>query len=291
MKELYADLHVHTNFSDGAFSPEEAVQFAHKMGLSAISITDHDIVDGIPAAIREGNKLGVEVIPGIELSTIVGDVKTSEMHILGYFINWENIEFRQSLDLFRTNRKKRAYEMLDKFKRLGIALDEKYIFALSGNGSIGRLHFAKALIKQGFSANIKDAFQNFLGIGKPAYVPKLHIKPCDAIKMILRVGGVPVLAHPFYGHYSDRDLINGLIRDGLRGIEVWHSKHTPDISKKFLRLATETSLIATGGSDCHGAFAGESAMMGSVKIPYSAIDELRKSKSKIDNDNLNIPGN
>ncbi|MHB9154220.1 MAG: PHP domain-containing protein, partial [Endomicrobiales bacterium] len=266
MTTRYVDLHIHTTFSDGAFDPREAVRYAHKKDLAAISITDHDMIDGIPPAIDEGEKLGVEVIPGVELSTELSLPEKSEMHILGYFINWKNKQFRESLALFQKSREQRAHTILEKLDRLGIRLDRDALFAATKGGAIGRLHFAKALVNGGFAASINDAFHRYLGIGRSAYVPKLRLTPEDAIKMISRTGGIAVLAHPFYGHYSNRNLLKGLVRDGLRGIEVWHSKHPPETIDLFTKLAAEFGLLATGGSDCHGEYGGEPAMMGKINV-------------------------
>jgi predicted metal-dependent phosphoesterase TrpH len=280
--DALVDLHVHTNYSDGVFTPERAVQYAREKGLAAISITDHDIVDGIPAAIAEGQRQGVEVIPGIELSAeVISAGQSTEMHILGYYINWENRQFLESLTLFRTYRQERARKIFDKLHNLGVALDTTTVYPAGPAGAIGRLHIAKALIAQGFAANVVDAFQKYLGIGKPAYVPKLRLTPQDAISMILKVGGIPVLAHPYYGHYSNRNLLRALVKDGLRGIEVWHSKHAPQTVALFTNLAAELGLIATGGSDCHGGFGNEHPLMGTIKVPYSAVEQLKQCRDAL----------
>ena len=282
------DLHIHTYYSDGAFAPAKAVQYALGKKLSAISITDHDSVEGMPEALEEGKRLGLEVIPGVELSAEVNGAERSEMHILGYYINWKNETLRESLALFRKVRQERADRILEKLSKLGVRLGEEALRKKSGRGSIGRLHFAKALIEEGFAKNITDAFQKYLGIGKPAYVPKCRLTPDEAIKMIRRSGGIPVLAHPYYGHYSNRNLLRGLVRSGLRGIEVWHSKHPPQSVELFKNLAKELGLIATGGSDCHGSYADEPAMMGTVKIPYSVVTSLKEQKEAIDRENTSI---
>jgi predicted metal-dependent phosphoesterase TrpH len=288
MEPQYADLHIHTTFSDGSFSPQEAVRQAHQAGFTAISITDHDIVDGIPSALAEGTAIGLEVIPGVELSTEVRGAVTTEMHILGYFINWENAQFKDSLGLFRKARTQRAHQIIDKLLHLGIRLDKERLFSIAGDGSIGRLHFAKLMVEQGICSDINDAFHKYLGIGKAAYVPKLSLKPEEAIRMIVRTGGIAVLAHPYYGHYSNRNLLKGLVSAGLRGIEVWHSKHPPATVKMFSALASDLGLLSTGGSDWHGTFINEPSTLGKIKIPYSSVLELKKYKDKIDRENKDI---
>jgi hypothetical protein len=188
MNTLFADLHIHTTYSDGAMSPEECVKYAQNVGLIAMAVTDHDTTNGIPAAIKEGSKRGIEVIPGIELSAELRNSHDEEMHILGYFINWEDENFQQKLKLFRHVREKRAYHMLEKLKSLGIDLNEKRLFETAGIGAIGRLHFAKVMVEQSIVAHTQEAFHKYLGDGKPAYVPKLRLSPGEAITMILRVG-------------------------------------------------------------------------------------------------------
>jgi len=284
----YVDLHIHTNFSDGVFTPQEVVRRAKAVGLSAISITDHDCVDGMDSAIEEGQKLGIEIVPGVELSTEVECVERNEMHILGYMINWKNEQFRESLALFMKSRQKRAHQIFDKLSKLGLHLTDKRFTSVTETRSIGRLHFAKALIEDGYVSTINEAFQKYLSFGRPAYVPKFHLKPDEAIRMILRTGGIPVLAHPFYGHYSNKNLLKGLVRDGLAGIEVWHSKHSQSTVNSFLSLVKEMGLIATGGSDCHGGFGNDPATIGTLNIPYSVLTELKKHKQEMDNRNYSI---
>jgi len=284
----YVDLHIHTNFSDGVFTPQEAVRHAKEIGLSAIAITDHDCVDGIDAAMEEGAKIGVEIIPGVELSTEIDCPERSEMHILGYFMNWKNAQFQESLLLFQKSRHKRANQIVDKLSKLGLLLGKEKIDSLSRSHCVGRLHFAKALIEEGYVSSLNEAFQKYLSYGKPAYAPKFHLKPDEAISMILKTGGIPVLAHPYYGHYSNRNMLNSLVRSGLAGIEVWHSNHGASTVNLFLKIAKDLNLISTGGSDCHGAFGNEPAVMGSVKIPYSVVEDMKRHKEAIDKQNSDI---
>ncbi|MBN1824035.1 MAG: PHP domain-containing protein [Endomicrobiales bacterium] len=273
----YVDLHVHTRFSDGTFTPEQTVDHAVKVGLSAISITDHDIIDGIEPAIKHAGGRDIEIVPGVELSTeLTNQTQRSEMHILGYFIDWKNPVLDATLKEFRKKRHERAFKILEKLSKLGLGLNEKRFFDGAGKGSIGRLHFARAMIEQGIVRTINDAFFKYLGHGKPAYVPKKFLSPEEAIKLISDAGGIAVLAHPFYAHYSDKNLLETLIRSGLAGIEVWHSKHPPSMVDHFSSLASAYGLLRSGGSDCHGGVAGDEPLMGSVKIPYSILDKMKK---------------
>jgi predicted metal-dependent phosphoesterase TrpH len=279
--DFYVDLHIHTNYSDGAFSPDEVVEYASKMKLTAISITDHDSVDGIEEALDAASKNGLEVIPGIELSAEIGDCAKSEMHILGYHIDYKSIELKEVLDVFKKARFKRAKEILEKLKKNGVDIKDKSFIDEAGDKAIGRLHFAKSLIEEGYVNSISEAFQRYLAVGKPAYVPKYAISASDAIKLIRKSGGVPVMAHPYYTHYNDKSMLGSLVKAGLMGSEAWHIKHPDSAVKKFLSLADEFDLIATGGSDCHGPYKDEPPIIGSVRVPYYVVEKLEAAKQLI----------
>jgi len=284
------DLHVHTCFSDGTLLPEDVVRHAQENDLAAIAITDHDITDGIVPAILEGAKIGVEVIPGIELSAELKNSSEGEMHILGYYINWENAQFQEQLKLFRQARERRAILIVDKLAAAGIKINKDNLFRIAGAGAIGRLHIARFMLEEKAVSSIQEAFQKFLGWGRPAFVPKLRLKPEQAIKMIRRVGGIPVLAHPFYGNYNNKNLIGSLVRQGLAGIEAWHSKHPPKIRESFVKLAAEFDLVVTGGSDFHGPMDNGDSFMGRQKVPYESLSSLKKLKSEIDKNIRHILG-
>lgn len=281
MEKLYADLHLHTTFSDGSFTPTELVKQAHKESLAAISITDHDITDGIDEALIEGAKRGIEVIPGVELSVECKGDSEKEMHILGYYINWQNLKFQEELKLFRQARERRAFHILDKLYHLGIKLDEERLFKIAGIGSIGRLHFARAMLEQRFVNHTQEAFEKYLGEGRPAYVPKIRLRPEEAIKIIYQIGGIPVLAHPFYGGFG-KNILRSLVNKGLLGIEVWHTKHPPEVTKTILSWAKEFNLVTTGGTDCHGKIAEEPQLIGKLKVDYEVVLKLKELKAKLE---------
>ncbi|HAM39523.1 MAG TPA: phosphatase [Elusimicrobia bacterium] len=288
MENSYVDLHVHTKYSDGAFTPEEAVRYAKKVGLTAISITDHDTTEGLPEAIKAGSELDIEVIPGVELSVAVQTSIEQEIHILGYFINWEDSFFQKKLKIFQKAREQRANQILEKLKKLGIIVDEKKLSEIVGVGVFGRLHFAKVLVETQVAKNINEVFNKYLGYGKPAYVPKLRLTPDEAIKMIISVGGVPILAHP---HCNDitQNTIESLVKQGLKGIEVWHIKHTNSETEKLKKIAEKFEIISTGGSDCHGVMIkGMPAIMGTVKVSYEIVTELKKCRDNIDKVNTQL---
>jgi predicted metal-dependent phosphoesterase TrpH len=279
MNHRFIDMHIHTNCSDGTFSPREVVEYASKVKLSAISITDHDCVSGIDEALDIAEKNNIEVISGIELSCqIENDFQKNEIHVLGYFIDYKSEKLQKVLSIFRQIRYDRALKILNKLKESNIALkDESFIKNIEGQ-SIGRLHFAKALVKECFVNSIQEAFQRYLSYGKPAYFPKHYMSARQAIDLILSVEGIPVMAHPYYMHYNDKSMFKKLIDKGLGGIEVWHVKHTDGLVKKFLELAKEFNLLVTGGSDCHGPFGREAPLMGKIKVPYCVLNNLKIAK-------------
>ncbi|OQA92298.1 MAG: hypothetical protein BWY26_00305 [Elusimicrobia bacterium ADurb.Bin231] len=287
MDSLFADLHIHTKHSDGFLSPEECVKKARMAGIATISITDHDTTGGIQSAIKEGAKRGIEVIPGIELSAQAKNSNEKEIHILGYYINWEDKHFQEKLKLFRQAREKRACLILEKLKKIGIILDEKRLFETAGIGFIGRLHFAKLMVEQHVVEYTQDAFNKYLGDGKPAYVPKLRLSPEEAIKMILKVGGIPVVAHPNFGNINRRS-IKSLVKAGLKGIEVFHPSSSAEKIGTFKKLASDLGLLITGGSDFHGLEEKNFVKLGSIKIPYSSVVELKKYKNELDSNRTGI---
>ncbi len=283
-EQKYVDLHVHTIYSDGSFSPKEIIKYCKKLNIAAVSITDHDITDGIKEAIEEGKKEGIEVIPGVELSAEYEESSEGEVHILGYYIDFEDKVLQQKLELFRKARQERAYKIIEKLKSLNIFVDEKEIFKnKNSNHSIGRLHFARYMVEKKITASIKEAFDLYLGYNKPAYVPKVKLKPQEAISMILHSKGIPVLAHPYYGIYIDSKTIKKFVRYGIKGIEVYHSKHHKNVIEELTNLAEKFGLLITGGSDCHGTIDGNTLLLGSMKLPYSILESLKKYKEKLDN--------
>ncbi len=288
MNKKKIDLHVHTIYSDGSLTPKQVIELSKKTGVVAVAITDHDTTDGVEEAVKEGAKSGIEVIPGVELSSEFKDSAEEEIHILGYFIDWEDKTLQQKLKIFRQARERRAYYIFQKLNDIGIKIKEDEIFSSVGIGSIGRLHFAKVLVKNGFVKNIKDAFELYLGYGKSAYVPKLKLDPKEAISMILRARGVPVLAHPYFGNLVDSRFIKKLVNLGLKGIEVYYSKHPSHIIKELLLIAEKYDLLVTGGSDCHGDVAGIAPLLGTVDIPYKVFEDLKSYKYDIENYKNNI---
>jgi predicted metal-dependent phosphoesterase TrpH len=270
-KEKYIDLHIHTICSDGAWTPQELIECALQKNLAAIAITDHDSIDAIEQAKQIAFDKDIEIIAGVELSTY-SEGEEKEIHMLGYFIDYTAKEFVKELDFFRNARLNRAYEMVDRFKRIGIEFADLSFLKDAGRKSIGRLHFAKALKSEGFVSTIQEAFQKYIGNNCPAYVAKVMPTSRQAIELILKFGGIPVIAHPYY--LSNREIIKELAGCGLMGLEVWHIKHSKNVSEDFLQLSKQLNLIATGGSDCHGDC---NATIGKMKVPYKVLENLKKA--------------
>lgn len=275
MENLTVDLHIHSTFSDGGFTPEEIVKYASKKGLAAIAITDHDNTDATLSAIRAGKKLGVEIVPGVELSVEPESPRDEEIHILGYYINWQDENFQEKLRRFQEARRKRAYKILEKLDRLGIKIDPQQLFELAGKGSVGRMHVAKVLKDEGFVNYLQEAFDRYLAYGKSAYVPKLRLPSQEALDLISRLGGISVIAHPLYGGDS-KEIIQKLKGLGLDGIEVYYTRHTPEDIKRFRSWAKTFSLLITGGSDSHGGTLDEEILIGNQKIPYDVLAQLKE---------------
>lgn len=242
-----SDLHVHTNYSDGTMSPEAVVDEAIRLGISTISITDHDTVEGVVAACQYGQGKNLNIIPGLELSSYLSPL---EVHILGYFIDIHNVSLQKILKVAHEDRLKRIYAIAEKLRGLHVDIDPQEIFTLAGKGSPGRMHVAEVIWKHGYCNTILESFSKYIGDHGPAYVPKKTLTPQQAIELIREAGGVAVLAHP---GLSQRDhVIEDLVKYGLQGIEVYYPSHTPQAVKKYQKIAKKYNLVETGGSDFHG---------------------------------------
>ena len=273
MKER-ADLHTHTTASDGTSEPAENVRLAREQGLSAIAITDHDTVAGIPQALEAAAVQGVEVIPGVEVSSVA---RGQDIHVLGYFVPYEDAAFQERLAGLRETRHERNKLMIARLQELGIpiTLESVYRRKQGTDKNIGRPHIAEELIELGAVASIEEAFDKYLGKEGAAYVNPPRITPQEAIALIRQAGGVAVLAHP--GLYDDDELVRELIAFGLDGIEVYHPDNSEAQRTRYLAWAEEHGLVATGGSDFHGWRGGEAfhALLGSHTAPEDAVEKLR----------------
>ena len=270
-----ADLHIHSNFSDGLLSPEEIVKKAHEAGLTAISITDHDIVDGIDPAIAEGEIQGVKVIPGIEFTT---DLPDTEIHILGYYIDYKAQWLKELLSRIREDRTKRIYKIVDKLNKLGVEISADDVLKLAEKGSAGRPHVARVLLEKGFVKSIQEAFNKYLDSKAPAYVPHFRLTPVEAIETIKKAGGIPVFAHPAVSNKDE--MIPEMMAKGLAGIEVFYSKHSDSQVKHYRSLAVKYGLLMTGGSDFHGLKTIRGVSQGEFKLPDEYINKLEEFRKK-----------
>ncbi len=276
--EKYVDLHIHTIYSDGSLTPTEAISYAKNRNIVVIGITDHDTTDSVKEAIAVAKDYGIEIVSGVELAAEFKDSPEEEIHILGYFIDYNNENLQQQLKIFRNARQQRAEQIFNKLSHLGLNLDKQEIFK---SQSIGRLHFARILLKKGMVSNIKEAFEKYLGYGKPAYVPKLKLKTQQAISIILQAGGIPVLAHPYANGYIDVNSIKKLIDQGVKGIEVYHPKHHKNAIEELLIIAEKYDLLITGGSDCHGSLDSNNPTIGSLRLPYDMFLRLKEYKEQV----------
>ncbi|OPX42931.1 error-prone DNA polymerase [Ruminiclostridium hungatei] len=274
------DLHTHSMASDGSMSPAELVRHAHGKGLSALALTDHDTVDGVQEALEEGEKLGVEVIPGIEISV---DYKP-EMHILGYFPRlYAYNSIRNELEVIRQGREARNLKIINRLNELGIAITLEEVKKEALGDITGRPHIARVLVNKGFVKSIDDAFDKYLSREGRAYFKRFELKPEDGIQAIRRAGGLPVLAHPVFLRktYDEMDrLLEELKGFGLAGIEALYSDHSREDTGNFLRLAIKHGLIVTGGSDFHGSFKPGMELgtgRGGLEVPYELLENLRKA--------------
>ncbi len=271
----FADLHVHTFYSDSTFSPEEVVSCASEKGLSAIAICDHDSVDGIAPCTEIGDRMGVEIIPGIELTVEKADI---EIHILGYFMDYKVEWFAKKLREIQKARVERIHKMVEKLNAEGIDVKAEDVFALAGKGSVGRLHLAQAMLKTGKVTTFREVFDKYIGFKKPCYVTNIRFTPREVLEALLKIGGVPVLAHP--NVTGADEYIPELIGYGLRGIEVYHTDHRPSVTKHYEALAKGYGLLSTGGSDCHGLGKGR-VLLGGVRVPYTIVEALREESMRI----------
>jgi 3',5'-nucleoside bisphosphate phosphatase len=247
------DLHTHSNASDGTMPPGDLVRLAKERGLKALALTDHDTIDGLPEAVAAGQEYGVEVIPGVEISA---RYPGGTMHILGYFLDYEDARFARRLAVLKQARKDRNPQIIAKLNALGISLTMAQVERLSGRGQMGRPHIARALVEAGYVRSLQEAFDLYLGNDGKAYVEKFRFPPDEAIEMIREARGVPVLSHPFTLGLNSQASLKALLEElaglGLGGLEVFYPEHGPRQEALYLSLARELGLLVTGGSDFHG---------------------------------------
>lgn len=265
-----ADLHIHSNYSDGTFSPKVIVEIAKNYGLRAISIADHDAVEGALEAEEEASRRGVELILGVELSSMMSGL---DVHILGYFADIRNPKISDYLLAFRRSREERAIRIVEKLNDLGVNVELELVLEKAGQGSIGRPHIADAMVEAGAVSSIPEAFYRYIAYDGPAYVEKYYIDTEDAVALIRSAGGIPVLAHP--GTYDKDGFLPELLETGIEGIEAIYPRHTEQQQADYREFARAHGLIVTGGSDCHGDRRADS-LIGQCTVPYRFVEEMHR---------------
>jgi 3',5'-nucleoside bisphosphate phosphatase len=268
------DLHSHTTASDGALAPRELVRLAVRQGVRVLAVTDHDSTDGLPEAIDEATRHGIEIVPGLEINT---DVPGAEVHVLGYYVDWEADWFQDFLCEQRAERTARVHRIVERLTELGMPLTADEVFAICQEGSPGRPHVAQAMVNRGYVKSVREAFDRWLRTGGPANVPRRRLTPVDAVAVIRRAEGVPVLAHP---GLADRDaMIPELVAAGLAGIETYYPEHSVAQVNAYREMCDRLHLVATGGSDYHGSHTGRTTTLGTPHIPLAVWENL-KSKAR-----------
>ena len=264
------DLHTHTIASDGMLTPRELVAEAARRGVRVLAVTDHDSTDGLAEAMETARRYPpLTIVPGIEINC---DVEGAEIHILGYYMDYEAAWFQDFCRAQREERRARVHRTAERLAALGMPIDVERVFALVQEGSAGRPHVARVMVERGYVKSVREAFDKYLAAGKPAHVPRKKLTPEDAVRLLRKAGGVPVFAHP--GLAGRDELIPSLVAAGLMGIECYYSEHSPAQRGAYLDLCREHGLIATGGSDFHGPQV-RAAMLGNPTVPLAVWEALQ----------------
>jgi 3',5'-nucleoside bisphosphate phosphatase len=271
----FADLHLHSHFSDGTYRPAELAAHARRCELAAIALTDHDSVEGCAGTAEACAAVGIEFVPGTELTAEEGG---DEVHLLGYFVDTQNAKLLAQIATFQEVRQNRIREIVARLNRLRVPLKAEAVFALADCRSPGRPHVARALVAARLCSTLDEAFDRFLKRNRPAWVPKFKMGGKEAIELIHQAGGVAVLAHP--GLNRTDGVIPGLVEAGMDGIECYHTKHPPSLVTHYLELAAKLHLLMTGGSDCHGLSKGK-PLIGTVRVPYQYVEALRARAAEV----------
>lgn len=265
------DLHTHTTASDGTLAPRDLVRLAVRHGVRVLAVTDHDSTGGLDEALDEAARHPrLTVVPGIEINC---DVERAEVHVLGYLVDWRAPWFQRFLEEQRTERVARVHRIAERLAELGLPVDPAEVFAVAGEGAPGRPHVAQVMVQRGYVRSVREAFDRYLRSDGPANVPRRRLTPAEAVAVVRRAGGVPVLAHP--GLTGRDDLIPDLVRAGLMGIEVYYAEHSAAQTAGYREICRSLGLVATGGSDYHGPRSGRSNPPGTPAVPLSAWEELR----------------
>jgi predicted metal-dependent phosphoesterase TrpH len=274
--QKFADLHLHTFYSDGTYSPEELTAQAERNGFAAVALTDHDTVEGCLPTAQACARAGIEFITGTELTA---EAEGHEIHILGYCVDIQDPTLLAEIAKFQQVRQRRIQEMVSRLNELNVPLQAEKVFELANCRAPGRPHVARALVESRFCADLDEAFERFLKRNRPAWVPKFKMSAADAIALIHRASGLAVMAHP--GLNRTDQVIPGMVDAGLDGIECFHTKHSNSTAEHYLQIAERFKLLVTGGSDCHGVSKGK-PVMGTVRLAYEHVENLKaKAASRL----------
>lgn len=274
------DLHTHSTFSDGTFTPLQLVKYAEEKGLKAFAITDHDTTEGVKEA--KSIETNVEVISGVEIST---RYDKKEIHIVGLYVNENDADLNKQLKYYREKRVTRNFEILEKLNSLGVDITIDDVKESCTGDVISRAHIAKALVSKGFVGSYTEAFDRYLGDNKCAYVPRETLNYEESMELITKAGGVPVLAHPLLYKMSDTNLENMMVKlrqKGLKAVEVYYSTHSNSDTQHIMAMANRVGLIYSGGSDFHGATKPKIDMgtgMGKLAVPYEILEKIRGERN------------
>ena len=274
------DLHTHSTFSDGTFTPSQLVKYAEEKGLKAFALTDHDTTEGIKEA--KSIETNVEVISGVEIST---RYDKKEIHIVGLYVNENDADLNKQLKYYRKKRVTRNFEILEKLNSLGVDITIDDVKESCTGDVISRAHIAKALVSKGFVGSYTEAFDRYLGDNKCAYVPRETLNYEESMELITKAGGVPVLAHPLLYKMSDTNLENMMVKlrqKGLKAVEVYYSTHSNSDTQHVMAMANRVGLIYSGGSDFHGATKPKIDMgtgMGKLAVPYEILEKIRGERN------------
>jgi predicted metal-dependent phosphoesterase TrpH len=264
------DLHTHSRASDGEFTAAEVAERARAAGIGVWALCDHDTVAGLAEARAAAERAGVRLVPGIELSVFL---EKKEIHVLGHFIDPDHRSMRDFEDFLAEHRRGRMRQIVERLAALGVAVTEANIEKFSGGKTLGRPHVARALVEVGAAATVKEAFDRFLGEGKPAYVGRYRLEVADAVKLVRGAGGTATVAHPGVSKLERHELVR-LRAAGVDGLEVIHADHVPSLREKFLRIAEELDLVPTAGSDYHGVTVSPDRKLGDVTMPAEDLARL-----------------
>ena len=270
------DLHLHSTASDGLYAPAEVVRLASEAGLTRIGLVDHDTTGGLDEALAAGERLGVTVVPGIEINTDLPD-KQGEAHMLGYYIEYDAPDFQRALNVLREARERRGERMVEKLRSQGVDVTWERVREIA-QGSVGRPHVARALIEKGYASDVSNAFDKWLSPGRPGYIPRYKLTPENAVRLIKSARGVPVLAHPANIRDLESQLLPSLVMVGMQGLECYYGDYDDATVTRMLKLADVYHLVPTGGSDYHGPNMHPTPMGGRY-VPESVAERLERTGS------------